>query len=94
MQTTANSRKQGQPFTGYDNSRDYRSMYADVFKFHEQHSPPDTADKEGKPGGYWWMLNEDMIQLANRYGNDAFMNGLLNAVYSELERDYQQRTSE
>ena len=87
------SKKQSINFTGYDSSRDYKAMYADVFKFHTKHNPPDTADK-GQPGGYWWTLNEDMIQLANRYGNDAFMNGLLNAVYSELEREYQQRTSE
>lgn len=84
-------KRQGQPFTGYDSSRDYKAMYADVFKFHTKYNPPDIADK-GKPGGYWWTLNEEMIQLANRYGNDAFMNGLLNAVYNELEREYQQRT--
>ena len=76
------------PFTGIDASRDYRAMYADVFKFHERFNPPDFTDTDGQPGRYWWTAAAELTQLADKYHNDAFMTALLTAVYAELEREY------
>ena len=76
------------PFTGIDASRDYRAMYADVFKFHERFNPPDFTDTDGPPGRYWWTAAAELTQLADKYHNDAFMTALLTAVYAELEREY------
>lgn len=81
-------KRQQMPFKSIDGQRDYKAMYADVFKFHEKYSPPDARDT-GQPGGYWWTASEELTQLGAKYGNDAFITALLVAVYGELEREYQ-----
>ena len=75
------------PFQSIDGKSDYRAMFAAAYKFHEKHNPPE-ADETGEPGGYWWRVSEDMTQLAQKYNNNDFMNALLLAVFSELEREY------
>ena len=83
---TANqARKQPRPFTApTDSSRDYRSMYAALFRFHERHNQPPTqaADLEQ----YWSAVNDDLIETAAQFGNDEYMGRLLLDAMDELER--------
>ena len=81
-------KRQTTPFTGADGSRDYRAIYADIFKFHEAHNPPDISDTSGDPDGYWWTVGIELTQLSKKYGGDEFANNLLMAVFTELEREY------
>ena len=75
------------PFTDVCSSKDYRAIYRAVFDFHERHNPPEL-DLTGEPGGYWWTASEELMQLAEQFGNDKFANALLLAVFDELEREY------
>lgn len=88
------------PFTGIDAARDYRAIYRAAFAFHEAHNPP-TVDREywrtHTPGedmppqaelDYWENAARDMGAAALTFAGDAFFNGLLIAIYEELEREY------
>ena len=72
------------PFTGIDARRDYRAMYRAACDFHERHNPPCLDDEME----YWTQAADDMSEVAARFDNDAFLIGLLIAVYNELEREY------
>lgn len=88
------------PFTGIDNSRNYRAMYRAACDFHERHNPP-TVDGEywrtHKPGedetpqaelDYWEKTVDDMNATANSLQQDPFLTGLIAAIFEELEREY------
>ena len=72
------------PFTGIDARRDYRAMYRAACDFHERHNPPRLDDEME----YWTQAADDMSEVAAGFDNDAFLIGLLIAVYNELEREY------
>lgn len=73
--------------------RDYRAMYADAYTFHERHNPPSIGSEQTEID-YWMKSAKDMTELANRHGNDTFMNALLIAIYAELEREYKSQKEE
>ena len=79
-------RAQGAFIALTDPTRDYRAMYAALFRFHERHNPP-TA---GSDGGafYWAAVSDDMTATAQQFDNDPFFLNLLCAVYEALEREY------
>ena len=79
------AQRRQQPFTApTDSSRDYRAMYAALYRFHERHSQPPTqaADLER----YWNDVTDDLTETANQFGNDEYMQGLLSEAFEELER--------
>lgn len=67
-----------------DPTRDYRAMYAALFRFHERHSSPRDCD----PDKYWAAVCDDMSAVGDSFGNDPFLTGLLLVVFEELEREY------
>ena len=69
-----------------DPARDYRAMYAALFRFHERHNPPTMGDDDGAL--YWQTTNDDMIATAQQFDDDPFMLNLLYAVFNELEMEY------
>lgn len=73
------------PFTApTDPTRDYRAMYAALFRFHERHNPPTI----GEDNGYWAATTDDMQATAKQFNDDPFMLNLLCIVFEELEREY------
>lgn len=74
--------KRGQPpFTGRDQSRNYRRFYRVVFDFHERHAPPRNDD------AYWSAVCDDMSRIAADNGNDPFLTEGLLWIFAELERE-------
>ena len=71
-----------------DATRDYRAMYAAVFRFHARHSPPTLGDDNGAV--YWAATSDDMQATAQQFDNAPFIMALLCDVYEELERVYLQ----
>lgn len=69
-----------------DATRDYRAMYAALFRFHERHNPPTLGDDDGAL--YWAATTDEMIAIAQQFNNDPFMMNLLCVVFDELEREY------
>lgn len=69
-----------------DTTRDYRAMYAALFRFHERHNPPTPGDDDGAL--YWSATTDDMTATAQRFDNDPFMVNLLCVVFGELESEY------
>lgn len=69
-----------------DTARDYRAMYAALFRFHERHSPPTPGDDDGAL--YWAATTDDMTAIAQQFNDDPFMMNLLCVVFDELEREY------
>lgn len=69
-----------------DAARDYRAMYAALFRFHERHSPPTPGDDDGAL--YWAATSDDMTATAEQFDNDPFIIDLLCVVFAELEREY------
>lgn len=69
-----------------DATRDYRAMYAALFRFHERHSPPTPGDDDGAL--YWAATTDDMTAIAQQFNDDTFMMNLLCVVFDELEREY------
>lgn len=57
-----------------------RRIYREVFNYHMRGTPK-TADD-------WEAAAERANQLASNSGNDPFMLDLLQAVFSEFERQY------
>ena len=70
-----------------DPARDYRAMYAALFRFHERHNPPTIGEDNGD--GYWAATTDDMQATAQLFNGDPFMVNLLCIVFEELEREYQ-----
>lgn len=58
----------------------YFKAYRDVWGFHKRHSKVLNTD------AYWQSVIDESGQIAKKYGNDRFVNDLLIAVVSELER--------
>ena len=69
-----------------DPARDYRAMYAALFRFHERHNPPTIGEDNGD--GYWIATTDDMQATAQLFNDDPFMLNLLCTVFEELEREY------
>lgn len=69
-----------------DPARDYRAMYAALFRFHERHNPPTLEDDDGAL--YWAATTDDMQATAKQFNDDPFMLNLLCTVFEELEREY------
>lgn len=69
-----------------DPARDYRAMYAALFRFHERHNPPTLGDDDGAL--YWAAVSDDMQATAQLFNGDPFMVNLLCIVFEELEREY------
>ena len=69
-----------------DPARDYRAMYAALFRFHERHNPPTIGEDNGD--GYWAATTDDMQATAQLFNDDPFMLNLLCTVFEELEREY------
>lgn len=69
-----------------DPARDYRAMYAALFRFHERHNPPTIGEDNGD--GYWIATTDDMQATAKQFNDDPFMLNLLCTVFEELEREY------
>ena len=69
-----------------DPARDYRAMYAALFRFHERHNPPTIGEDNGD--GYWAATTDDMQATAKQFNDDPFMLNLLCTVFEELEREY------
>lgn len=69
-----------------DPVRDYRAMYAALFRFHERHNPPTLGDDDGAL--YWAATTDDMQATAKQFNDDPFMLNLLCTVFEELEREY------
>lgn len=88
-------------FTDVSGKRNYKTLYRAAHDFHLRHHPP-TADREywrtHKAGeddtpqaevDYWTETAKDMAETARAYNNDPFLSALLEACYTELEREYQ-----
>lgn len=87
IDTTVNAQKrQLQPFTGLDSTRNYRTMYRAACDFHERHNPPRWDADRGL--AYWQDVADDMEALVIDSGNDPFLQGLLFSVFDELEREF------
>lgn len=69
-----------------DPARDYRAMYAALFRFHERNNPPTLGDDDGAL--YWAAVSDDLQATAQLFNGDPFMVNLLCAVFEELEREY------
>ena len=69
-----------------DPARDYRAMYAALFRFHDRHNPPTIGEDNGD--GYWIATTDDMQATAQQFNGDPFMVNLLCIVFEELEREY------
>lgn len=66
-----------------DPARDYRAMYAALFRFHERNNPPAIGREE-----YWAATTDDMQATAKQFNDDPFMMNLLCVVFEELECEY------
>ena len=76
-----------------DATRDYRAMYAALFRFHERHTPPQTDDDGAL---YWAGISDEITNIAHKFNDDPFMIKLLCVVFEELESEYkamQQQTT-
>lgn len=80
-QRAAAQMRRVKPFTRRDGS-DYRKLYRAAVDFHERHNPP-TLDR-----GYWDATAADLIETSREFGNDPFLDAMLQAAFSELEAEY------
>lgn len=70
-----------------DATRDYRAMYAALFRFHERHTPPPPqTDDDG--ARYWTGVSDEIQLIAQQFNDDPFMIKLLCVVFEELESEY------
>lgn len=83
MQPVNVARRVLPPFTGVNGKRDYRAMYRAICECHERNSPPCSTPT------YWEHVTADIEATAAQFEKDPFVVALLNAVYDELEREYQ-----
>lgn len=68
-----------------DATRDYRAMYAALFRFHEKYTPPQTGDDGAQ---YWAGVSDELSIIAQQFNDDPFMINLLCVVFEELESEY------
>ena len=61
---------------------DYKALYRAAFDFHARWMRPPTTIEE------WERCAVDICDVANAHGNNPFLNDLLTAIYSEIERRY------
>lgn len=86
--TTKNKNgSQGQlkPFGAVSPDRNYRAMYRAACNFHERNNPPENTD------AYWAKAAADMAAVSSEFQGDAFLRGLLLAIWDELGREAGQR---
>lgn len=86
--TTKNKNgSQGQikPFRAVSPDRNYRAMYRAACNFHERNNPPENTD------AYWAKAAADMAAVSSEFQGDAFLRGLLLAIWDELGREAGQR---
>lgn len=70
---------QGEPAPA---GRDYSAIYRAVYDYHGRHNPPHLTDE------YWQAAAKDVCDTVTGHGSDPFIIALLEAVYSEMEREY------
>lgn len=78
-------KRQIEPFRAFDGTRDYLAMYRAVCNFYKKHSPPRLDDAET----YWTETAKDADDMVQQFKEDPFLNGMLLAVYEELEREFE-----
>ena len=79
------SQGQLKPFGAVSPERDYRAMYRAACNFHERNNPPENTD------AYWAKAAADMAAVSSEFQGDAFLRGLLLAIWDELGREAGQR---
>lgn len=62
--------------------KDYTAIYETIRAYHERHNPPRLTDE------YWQSAVKGISEAAASLDNDPFALVLLEAVYSEMEREY------
>lgn len=73
--------KQARTLKSVDGARDYRELYAALYRFHAAHWPP-GADLE-----YWEQMAEDIQAECGRFKGDRYAVALFAALYDEFERE-------
>lgn len=73
------------PFGAVSPERNYRAMYRAACNFHERNNPPENTD------AYWAKAAADMAAVSSEFQGDAFLRGLLLAIWDELGREAGQR---
>lgn len=73
------------PFHAVSPERNYRAMYRAACNFHERNNPPENTD------AYWAKAAADMAAVSSEFQGDAFLRGLLLAIWDELGREAGQR---
>ena len=89
------------PFIDVSGKRNYKTLYRAAHDFHRRHHPPiidriQAGGAEITPEddfsqaevGYWVEVCNDMTETMRAYNNDPFLKAMLEACYSELERQY------
>ena len=79
------SQRQLKPFHAVSPERNYRAMYRAACNFHERNNPPENTD------AYWAKAAADMAAVSSEFQGDAFLRGLLLAIWDELGREAGQR---
>lgn len=79
------SQGQIKPFSAVSPERNYRAMYRAACNFHERNNPPENTD------AYWAKAAADMAAVSSEFQGDAFLRGLLLAIWDELGREAGQR---
>ena len=75
------SQGQLKPFHAVSPERNYRAMYRAACNFHERNNPPENTD------AYWANAAADMAAVSSEFQGDAFLRGLLLAIWDELGRE-------
>ena len=71
------------PFSAQD-GQSYRAAYRAAFDFHARHNPP-TLEAD-----YWDNTADDLETVSRDYADNHFLQELLTAAYTELQREYMQ----
>ena len=82
------SQGQLKPFHAVSPERNYRAMYRAACNFHERNNPPENTD------AYWAKAAADMAAVSSEFQGDAFLRGLLLAIWDELGREAGQRADD
>ena len=70
-----------QPFNAQD-GKSYRAAYRAAFDFHARHNPPTLE------ASYWDDTAADMLSISGENAGNHFLQELLAAAYTELQREY------
>jgi len=70
-----------------DGTLNYSDVYRQIFNFQRKYTPP----RIGSDGGaqYWESLSFEIVAMTTEYNNHPFVKDMLNAVYSELGREFE-----